>query len=185
MSFITKHKQKFEDLRFYLDANNKNQIRLKGNGGNSILFTYPPNEEEKYLEEALNRLGEQAAFVEVSHLLVRYIDEMGWSDFASYYQDFSSTPGIVFKSENDDVDLFDQILASLKAIDDTGRIPVLIRTGCLYGTGIENVMIMEHPTVMAFKNPLVIFYPAIIDSQKNLQFLGFKSASKYRCVLID
>lgn len=185
MSFITEHKHKFEDLRFYLDANNKNQIRLKGNGGNSLLFTYPPAEEKAYLEEALLRLGDQAAFVEVNHLLVKYIDDIGWTDFANYYQDFATTPSIVFKGDNDDIDLFDLILARLKAIDDNGRIPVLIRTGCLYGTGIENVMIMEHPMVMSFKNPLVIFYPAIIDNQKSLQFLGFKPASKYRCVLID
>ena len=185
MSFTIEHKKKFDDLKFYLDANNKNQIRLKGNGGNSILFAYPPAEENLYLQEAVNRLSDVAAFVEVNHLFTRYIDEIGWEDFKAYYQDFSSTPNIVFKSDNEDQDLFDRIIMALQYIDEKGRIPVLLRTGCLYGTGIENVMIMEHKAVINFKSPLIIFYPSIIDNNHNLKFLGIKPASKYRCVLID
>lgn len=185
MSFTTEHKKKFDDLKFYLDANNRNQIRLKGNGGNSILFSYPPAEERLYLEEAVNQLSDVAAFVEANHLFTRYIDEIGWEDFKDFYQDFSATPNLVFKSDSGDRDLFDMIIDELQSIDQKGRIPVLLRTGCLYGTGIENVMIMEHKTVIDFKNPLIIFYPSTIDNNYNLKFLGIKPASKYRCVLID
>jgi hypothetical protein len=59
----------------------------------------------------------------------------------------------------------------------------LIRTGCLYGTGIENVNIMEHKIITKLSHPLIIFYPSKIQSD-NLLFLNFKQASKYRCALI-
>lgn len=185
MSFTTEHKKKFEDLRFYLNSNNWSQISQKSNGGKSILFSYPPQEEGLYLREAVNQLADVAAFVEVNHLFTRYIDEIGWEDFKAYYQDFSSTPDVVFKSDAEDQDLFDMIINALQSINDKGRIPVLLRTGCLFGTGIENVMIMDHPAVLKFKTPLVIFYPSTIDNNHNLKFLGIKPASKYRCVLID
>ena len=63
------------------------------------------------------------------------------------------------------------------------RIPFLIRTGCLYGTGIENVNIMEHASVMALQHPLVICYPSTY-SEGNIFFLSFKPASTYRCTLV-
>jgi hypothetical protein len=63
------------------------------------------------------------------------------------------------------------------------KIPFLIRTGCLFGTGIDNVNIMEHKMVMALKHPLVIFYPSKIEDD-NIFFLNFKPASKYRCTLV-
>jgi len=53
----------------------------------------------------------------------------------------------------------------------------------LYGTGIENVNIMEHKDVMQLKHPLVIFYPSKI-SEDNILFLNFRPASKYRCTLV-
>jgi len=60
---------------------------------------------------------------------------------------------------------------------------MLVRTGALYGTGIENVNIMEHATVMSLDQPLVFFYPSTLEND-NLLFLNFKLASKYRCTLI-
>ena len=63
------------------------------------------------------------------------------------------------------------------------KIPFLLRTGSLYGTGIENVHIMEHPSVMNQPQPLVIFYPSRF-ADNNIFFLNFKTASKYRCILV-
>jgi len=59
-------------------------------------------------------------------------------------------------------------------------------TACVcfvFGTGIENVNIMEHKFVMSLQHPLVIFYPSKIEND-NIYFLNFKPASKYRCTLV-
>jgi hypothetical protein len=93
------------------------------------------------------------------------------------------TPHIVFHSDDSEVDLFDLIIGEIERACQNGKIPFLIRTGCLYGTGIENVNIMEHKTVMALSHPLVIFYPSRIEGD-SIYFLNFKPASKYRCTLV-
>ena len=181
MSYITDHQQKFDDLRFQIE--NQDQLRKQANGGNSILFCYTPNEENQYLSKAKEVYCDQAQFIDVSKLLVELIDSDGWDAFKDYYHDFKDTPRIVFKSEDDEQDLFDLILRDIKAASDSDKLPILIRTGCLYGTGIENVNIMEHKMIMNLSHPLVIFYPAKTDDE-NLYFLNFKNASKYRCTLV-
>ena len=182
MSFITEHKQKFDDLKSHL--RNKDQIRRGANGGNSILFCYPPHEEQLYIKKAKELFHGIAYFINISSLFVDFIDQDGWEDFSQYYKDFITTPHKVFKSDDPTQDLFDMIISEIEEADKTDKIPFLIRTGCLFGTGIENVNIIEHKVVMELSNPLVIFYPSILIDGK-LHFLNFKPASKYRCVLVN
>lgn len=181
MSYIVDYKQKFSDL----DSNlrNQDQLRRQANGGNSILFSYSPHEEQLYLNKARELYSEKAEFIDVSKLLVDYIDADGWAAFSDYYKDFRNTPHVVFKSDDPSTDLFDLIIAAIKQASSNDKVPFLIRSGCLYGTGIENVNIMEHKEVMGLKSPLVIFYPSRI-SEGNIYFLNFKPASKYRCTLV-
>ena len=181
MPYITDHKQKFEDLDFHIM--NQDQLRRQSNGGNSILFLYPPNEECLYIEKARELYRDKAVFIDVSKLLVQLIDGDGWDSFRDYYNDFKNTPHLVFRSDDPSVDLFDMIIREIETACTDDRFPILIRTGCLYGTGIENVNIMEDKVVMTLKHPLVIFYPSRID-EENLYFLNFKPASKYRCTLV-
>lgn len=181
MPFTADHKQKFADLEY--NIRNQDQLRRQANGGNSILFSYVPNEEHLYVAKAQELYAQTAEFIDVSKLLVQFIDADGWESFAQYYIDFSNTPHVVFKSDDPETDLFDLIITAIKAASNNDKIPFLIRTGCLFGTGIENVNIMEHRDVMQLKNPLVLFYPSkIIDD--NIYFLNFKPASKYRCTLV-
>lgn len=161
---------------------NRDQITKSANGGNSILFSYPPNEEVLYIAEAISHYEEKAEFIDISKLLVDFIDGDGWDDFAAYYSEMKPNH-IVFKSDDPDDDLFDFIICAVKKASENDKIPFLIRTGCLYGTGIDSVNIMEHKIVMALKHPLVIFYPSKI-SDDNIYFLNFKPASKYRCTLV-
>jgi hypothetical protein len=182
MPYITDHKQKFDDLMFCLK--NKDQIRLPSNGGNSILFSYEPKDELQYINKAIELFGSTAVFIDVSQLLVDMIEQEGWESFKQYYQDFIKTPHVIFKSDDPSLDLFDMIINEIKLACDRGKIPILIRTGCLYGTGIDNVNIMEHNSVMTLPSPLVIFYPSSVDEEGNLKFLNFKPASKYRCKLV-
>ncbi|OMP32281.1 hypothetical protein [Mangrovimonas sp. DI 80] len=185
MAYLEDHKAKFEDLNVSLDAKNRHQLKRKANGGNSIIFTYPPDEEILYTNKfmSLNE-DQQYQFIDISKLLVDFIDLDGWKDFEAYYKDFKDTPHIIFKSDDESTDLMDLIINEIIAADQNGKIPVLTRTGALYGTGIENVNIMEHKTVMTLNNPLVIMYPSKIENE-NLYFLNFKLASKYRCTVID
>jgi len=50
MPYITDHKQKFDDLKFHIE--NQDQLKKQANGGNSILFSYSPDEEQLYIEKA-------------------------------------------------------------------------------------------------------------------------------------
>ena len=181
MSYTVEHKQKFENLQ--LQITNQDQLKKQANGGNSILFSYPPNEEYLYLNKAGEIYKEQAEFIDVSKLLVTFIDEIkyddetGWLGLKIYYSDFEDTPHKVFKS------LFDLIISEVELACINDKLPFLVRTGCLYGTGIENVNIMEHKTVMNLSHPLIIFYPSRIEDD-NLHFLNFKLASQYRGILV-
>jgi hypothetical protein len=181
MSYIADHSQKFADLKIQLE--NQDQLRRQANGGNSILFSYAPNEEILYLAKARELYEGIAAFIDVSKLLVSFIDQDGWDAFKDYFNDFKDTPHLVFRSDDPSTDLFDLIIGAISTACQNGQVPFLTRTGCLYGTGIDNVNIMENKVVMTLPHPLVIFYPSRIDDD-NLYFLNFKAASKYRCTLV-
>lgn len=181
MPYIADHQQKFTDLKFHIE--NQDQLRRQANGGNSILFSYLPDEELLYIKKAKEVYADRASFVDVSKLLVQFIDEDGWDSFSEYYNDFKETPYLIFRSSDPAKDLFDLIIDDIEKASQSGKIPFLVRTGCLFGTGIENVNIMEHKTVMNLPHALVIFYPSKIEND-SIYFLNFKSASKYRCTLV-
>jgi hypothetical protein len=185
MAFTDEHKAKFDNLRLSLEIQNREQLKRTANGGNSILFAYEPSEEILYLDKAREILdGNQYHFIDIAKLLVQYIDMDGWEDFKEYYNDFLYTPHLVFSSDDEATDLMDLIINEIKSACDNNQVPVLIRTGVLYATGIENLNIMEHHAVMTHKQPLIVFYPAKMQGD-NLLFLNFKPASKYRCTVID
>jgi hypothetical protein len=181
MSYITDHQKKFNDLNIYLQ--NQDQLRRQANGGNTILFSYPPAEEQQYIKRVKELYADRAFFIDISKLLVQFIDEDGWDSFSHYYNDFKNTPHLIFRSDDPTPDLYDYIIKEINKTRENGKIPFLLRTGCLYGTGIENLNIMEHQTVISLPHPLVIFYPSKIEDN-DPYFLNFKPASKYRCTLV-
>lgn len=184
MSFQLEHKQKFEDLDYGLK--NTDELKRVANGGNSILFIYPPDEETNYLSFAKNHYDSaKVKFIDISQLLVDFIDIDGWDSFESLYKDYINTPYELFRDEEDSAtDLFDMIISSIEEAIKDDKIPIIIRTGALCGTGIENVNIMEHKVVMNLSKPLILFYPSKIKDE-SLYFLNFRSASKYRCTVIN
>lgn len=181
MSYQSEHQKKFKALELYLS--NIEELRRNANGGNCVLFSYDPSEETLYIEEAKRIYNTTAKFIDLSNIMQKFIDIDGWEDFASYYNDFKDTPYKVFKDESSQYDYFSMIIDEIKAVSSENKIPIIIRTGALYGTGIDNQNIMENKSVMALKKPLVIFYPSIQKNNKVL-FLGIKEASKYRCQVI-
>lgn len=184
MSFTIEQDKKFKELKFSLRPENFDQIRRAANGGSSILFTYPPEEEQLYIEKAKAELSDICEFINLSELFVQFIEKEGWDDFKEYYKDFKTTPHLIFKSPDGTDDFYSLILNAIDEAAKMDKIPVLIRTGVLYGTGIDNSIIMEEKSVMRLPFPLLIFYPAQIKAG-NLFFLNFKPASKYRCTIID
>ena len=181
MPYTIDHQQKFDDLKFHIE--NQDQLRRQANGGNSIIFSYQPNEEQLYIKKAKELYQGKADFIDIGKLLVKLIDEDGWDSFQEYYHDFQNTPHVIFRSDDPSIDLFDLIISEIEIACNNNKIPIVVRTGCLYGTGIENVNIMEHKAVINLKHPLVIFYPSKIEDD-NLHFLNFKPASKYRCTMV-
>ena len=179
MAFIEEHKAKFDTLKTSLELKHRDQLRRKANGGNSILFTYPPEDESLYLKK-LEEIKTDSNFeiVDVAELFVGFIDDTSMKSIERKYSIFKATPHKVFTPFSK------KIISAIENANNAGKTPVLIRTGALYGTGIENVNIMENKAVMSLKNPLIIFYPSKTEHD-NLFFLNFKPASRYRCTVID
>ena len=181
MSFQAEHKQKFDDLKVALHIDNRPQLKRDANGGNTILFVYPPVEEIQYIEKA-KKLYPDAHFIDISRLFVNYIDTVGMDDFEVYYMEYENATDQVFKNDND-VNMFKLIINEIKTASDNNKIPFIVRTGVLCGTGIINQHIMEDNSVLSLKQPIVFFYPTKYENDE-LFFLNFKPASKYRCKLV-
>jgi len=187
MAYLDEHKAKFDNLLVAMDIENRTQLKRVANGGNSILFTYPPNEENAYLKKAADLFKDASMYtiIDVSQLFVEYIDDDGVDAFLELYNDLQPSAHKAFFDKNDPyIDLFDKIINAIITTSENGKVPILIRTGVFYGTGIENINITDHKDIMALSHPLVIFYPGEMDGD-NHHFLNAKQASKYRCTVIE
>lgn len=181
MSFQTEHQKKLDNLAYQL--NNLEDLRRTANGGNSILFTYPPKEEQEYIDLLKQHYHDRAEFIDISKLFILFVESYGWGEFEEIYKELQSTSGVLFKSDASDKDLFDLIMDAISNANNSDKIPILIRTGILCGTEIKNENILDHHVVMKLKHPLVIFYPSTFKDN-DLMFLNFLPASKYRCTVV-
>jgi len=102
--------------------------------------------------------------------------------FKKFYKENICTTDKVFTNDYPN-SLFSLIINEICTASQDGKTTFLIHTGILNGTGIENVNIMEHKSIMSQAIPLVICYPATFMNGE-LLFLNHKSASKYRCKLV-
>lgn len=185
MSFKTDYQEKFQNLETALADENIDLIRRESNGGNSVLFVYPPKDEARYIQKAKEKYNE-AVFIDVRQCLVEFIDEIGWDDFEAYYNSYQTEPEYIFRDSEHEEKLESVIINKIKESIKADKIPFLIHTGALYGTGIHNIHIMENADVMEFGIPLVVFYPAEeLKRDDKLMFLGIEPASKYRCKLVN
>jgi len=175
--------QKFKELSFLLKNRDRQSIKMEAHGGCSILLVYPPREEKKYLERVKESYP-NAYFIDVAREFVEYIDSIGSEKFIEIYQEYSSEPEKLFKSELNENDLYKRLLKEIEKAGTAKKIPILIRTGALYGTGIENISIMDSKEVQKLPIPLVMMYPATLSEDNKLKFLNFKLASDYRATVI-
>ena len=158
------------------------QLRLDANGGNSILFVYPNDEDSLYISEAKRRFNGKAIFVDVAKALTDYQEEIGIETFKELEEEL----GVEVYYRNGATDTFFEYLVNRIALAASQQLPVfLVATSAIANKGFSNINIMEHPTVKSAKQPLVYFYPSVQEGDK-IYFLGDKNhvASKYRCRVI-
>ena len=175
--------QKFNDLRTILKNKSRDSIKMDAHGGNTILFVYPPNKENLYLSR-MKKDYPEAHFIDIAKIFIKYIDLIGYENFIEVYEEYKSEPEKLFKSESSTQDLYNLILDEIKKATEKNKMAIIIRAGVLYGTGIENISIMEESTVFQMKLPLIIMYPASISELNKLKFLNCRRASGYRAITI-
>ncbi|MBU4348825.1 hypothetical protein KJ599_00705, partial [bacterium] len=105
-------------------------------------------------------------------------------NFIEVYEEYKSEPEKLFKSESSSQDLYDLILDEIKKTEEINKMAIIIRTGALFGTGIENISIMEESAVYQMNLPLIIMYPAVAFEGGKLKFLNCRLASGYRAISI-
>lgn len=169
-----------------VESDKRSEIRLNANGGNSILIVCDPKDEWEYIK-SFGKLLDLKTYqiIDLNELLINFIA----ADRDTLDESFELLKGSIhqiFKAPEGETgpDLFGHILSSIKNSFQNNKIPVLINSGALYGTGIDNIHLMENELVMKSSLPLIILYPATKDGDK-LLFLSKRPASKYRCMIIN
>ena len=174
------------DAKRLVESERRSEIRLKANGGNSLLIVCNPLEEKEFIKQMKELLPENNyLFIDIDKSLIDFVTNHK-SDLVELYDLLQSSTHEIFKAPPSEEanDLFKTIISSIESAYKLNKIPVLINTGALYGTGIHNIHIMENEMVMSAAFPLIILYPATIESDK-IMFLGKHPASKYRCMIIQ
>lgn len=179
-SFIQDSNRLFDGLRAALKQDMAN-LSIQANGGRSILFVFPPEDEADYIEAAPKQLKNDYQIIDFRKSYEQFISEIGQDVFDSLLEDLGTE---IFYSQTMHPTLFDHIIEEIRQALEAEKIPVLVHTGMLVDRGFTNINIMEHEVVMTAKLPLVVFYPATFDENGTLKFLGKYNASKYRCVVV-
>lgn len=177
-NYAVEHNRLMKDLKLAIHADLA-KLSVDANGGRSILFVYPPIDEESYIADAKAELS-GCDFIDLRQLYVEFIDNIGLDEFKESYQEFSTE---LFSSANFEETFHRSIMDAISDSFAQGRIPVLIHTGVIWGMGFSNIHIMEQDAVMHSSIPLVVFYPATIHQDK-IMFLDHQVASHYRCVVV-
>lgn len=169
-----------------VESDKRSEIRLNANGGNSILLVCPPDMELEYIQAIDQQMNDDAyEVISLNRILNDYV-ESNKEELESRFDLLRGSVHQVFKTPagEEGPDLFNMIIQAISMSLNANKIPVLINTGCLYGSGIDNIHIMENEVIMKASLPTIILYPATKEGDK-LMFLGKRPASRYRCMIID
>lgn len=179
-NYIQDHNRLFGDFTAAL-SRDLARLSSEANGGRSILFVYPPEDEEKYIEEAKKRYTDGYEFIDLRVLFTEFVDSKGLDKFKRQFKNMGTE---VFVSQNySEGTFYSHLMKRVVEVSSKGVSPVLVHTGVIYKMGFSNQNIMEDPNVMKFQKPLVFFYPATLKND-TIYFLGKQPASKYRCVVV-
>lgn len=169
-----------------VESDESSIIRLNANGGNSILIVCEPIREAEYIKSIQSLMSnEKYEIIDLESILCEFV-KVSESSLSDRFELLKGSVHQIFKAPEgeDGPDLFGLIIDVIDSSFNKGLIPVLINSGCLYGSGIDNIHIMENEKIMKSKIPLLILYPATREPDK-LLFLGNRPSSKYRCMIID
>ena len=157
-------------------------LRLDANGGNSILFVYPNDEDSLYVAEAKRRFRDNAIFVDVAQTLTDFQEEMGMETFRELEEEIGTD--VYFRKGATDT-FFEYLVKRIILAASQGLPVFLTGTSAIANKGFSNINIMEHEAVKKAPQPLVYFYPASVEGDK-IYFLGDHNhvASEYRCRVI-
>jgi hypothetical protein len=173
-------------LKRIVESDKRSEIRLNANGGNSILLVCPPELEFQFIEK-LNELLPQKTYriIDINEMLISFV-ESNQSNLAEMFDLLKGSVHQIFKAPEGETspDLFRHLLLAIEQSFNEQKIPVLIHNGALFGSGIDNIHLMENELVMKSKLPLIILYPATQDGDQ-LMFLNSRPASKYRCMIVN
>lgn len=169
-----------------VESDRRSEIRLNANGGNSILIVCEPMREAEYISQ-LNSLlpTDNYSIIDLNQCLIDFISNHK-TELVELYDMLQSATHEIFKAPvgEESSDLYKEILKKIQQALEKEQVPVLINTGALKGTGIQNIHIMENEIIMNAALPLIILYPATIEPDR-IMFLGKHPASKYRCMIIQ
>lgn len=174
------------EVRRLVESDRRSEIRLNANGGNSILIVCAPMDEMEYITRLAELLpADNYAILDLNNCLIEFVNHHK-SSVIELFDLLQSSTHEIFKAPaaEDSEDLFKEITGQIKKAFEEDKVPVLINTGALYGTGIDNINIMENDIVMKASLPVIILYPATKEGDK-LMFLGKRPASRYRCMIIE
>lgn len=168
-----------------VESEKRSEIHSNANGGNSILVVCPPEHEHLFIQQIRILMDDNDyCIIDINEALVSFVEE-NLSDIETLFEVLKGSIPQIFKAPSEElrIDLFGNLLKAIAHAFELGRIPVLIHTGALYGSGIDSIHLMESPLVMGAKRPLVILYPATQDGGQ-LLFLNTRPASEYRCMIV-
>ncbi|MBF0225338.1 MAG: hypothetical protein HQK76_07775 [Desulfobacterales bacterium] len=169
-----------------VESNENSHIRLNAHGGNSIFMVCNPIQELEYINAIHQLMGnDKFEIIDLSKVLCEFISE-NESVIIESFDILRGSINQIFKAPDgeESQDMFGLILKEIKSSFSAKKIPVFINSGALYGSGIDNIHIMESEIVMKSSLPLIILYPATKEKDK-LMFLSKRSASKYRCMIVE
>ena len=174
-----------EVIRLVESSENSN-IRLKANGGNSILLVCDPPREGEYIESIQTLMSsEKYHVIDLISIICEFVST-NKSDLDEKFSLLKGSIPQIFKipEGEEGEDLFNLIMLKIQESLESKKIPVIIHSGALFGSGIDNIHIMESKIVMNASVPTIILYPATSEKGK-LMFLGSRPASRYRCHIVE
>ncbi len=173
-------------LKRIVESDKRSEIRLNANGGNSILLLCPPELEFQFIETLKELMPVDIyRIIDINEILISFIENHK-NDLDEMFDLLKGSVHQIFKAPEGETspDLFKHLLLAIEQTFNEKKIPILINSGALYGSGIDNLHLMENDIVMKSKMPLIILYPATQDGEQ-LMFLNSRPASKYRCMIIN
>jgi len=173
-------------LKRIVESDKRSEIRLNANGGNSILLVCPPELEFQFIEKLTELMPkDNYRIIDINEMLISFVEDHK-NDLDEMFDLLRGSVHQIFKAPEGETspDLFRHLLLAIEQTFNEQKIPVLIHSGALYGSGIDNIHLMENELVMKSKMPLIILYPATQDGEQ-LMFLNSRPASKYRCMIVN